>query len=235
MSPVFALVVHICQYQPPEFHPTPSLPVPLPVLPAPSPPIRAWKLYQQPDQDLTAVWVQDASLDLCGWALLLCVHLWLHLQLHATERTPVTSFYYSMNTLGEIGQPQESMLTARAPSDASGLGQALSSVAGLRYHTLLYAGFPAAYPRRIPVTSPQYSATPRGRLCSHGRRCWQPGPHSCQWNFSWLQSFSPALASTTTSVFASGPCHYTGTCSWPPQLSACILPSLATTAPCPDL
>lgn len=65
------------------------------------------------------------------------MHLGLHLQLHATELTPVTSLCYSVNTLGEIGQPQESMLTARAPSDAYGLGQALSSVAGLHYHTHL--------------------------------------------------------------------------------------------------
>ena len=68
----------------------------------------------------------------------------------------------------------------------------------------------------ILVTNLYCHACTHGKTHSHRSTCWQPGFHNCQ-----FAQLAVALAAcpgpTTICVSASSPCHYTGTCSWPPD------------------
>lgn len=58
------------------------------------------------------------------------------------------------------------------------------------------------------------------------------GPHSYFCIHSRPQPLLLVLDSTTMFVSATGPCYYTGTCSWSPLLSVWTPPALITTAVC---
>ena len=114
-----------------------------------------------------------------------------------------------------------------------GLDQALSSVTDLHHNTHLQLAPPAAYLCTLgPIPGGLHCHVPMVRPSSHGSAHRQPEP---------LQV--PVCTQLALALAACpDPNHYmcvqlppatTGTNSWPPQLTVCILSAPAITAACP--